>query len=61
MRTKDEILRDVGNTYLESPRSGIIPDLADVLMIEVLIDIRDILDKLMLELYRGLRSISKKD
>jgi hypothetical protein len=43
MRTKSEILREVGNAAKESPRSGIIPDLADVLMIEVLIDIRDCL------------------
>jgi len=43
MRKKDEILKEVGNAASESPRSGIIPDLADVLMIEVLIDIRDIL------------------
>lgn len=41
MRTKVEILREVGNAYKDSPRSGIIPDLADVLMIDVLIDIRD--------------------
>ena len=43
MRTKDEILKEVGSLAKENPRGGIIPDLADVLMIEVFIDIRDIL------------------
>lgn len=41
MRTKDEILKQVGELAIESPRSGVIPDLADVMIIEVLIDIRD--------------------
>ncbi|MBA7494443.1 hypothetical protein ES702_05019 [subsurface metagenome] len=45
MRTKDEILKEVGSLAKENPRGGIIPDLADVLMIEVLIDLRDILSK----------------
>jgi len=43
MRTKNEISRQIGDLSMESPRSGIIPDLADAIMIEVLIDIRDIL------------------
>jgi len=46
MRTKYEILEQVTELAIESPRSGIIPDLADALMIEVFLDIRDILDGL---------------
>jgi hypothetical protein len=42
MRSKDEILKEVGSLAKENPRGGIIPDLADVLLIEVLIDIRDL-------------------
>ena len=42
MRTKDEILNEVGSLAKANPREGIIPDLADVLMIELLVDIRDI-------------------
>ena len=42
MRTKDEILKEVGSVAKENPRGGIVPDLADVLMIEVLTDLRDI-------------------
>jgi hypothetical protein len=57
MRTKDEILKEVGSLAKENPRGGIVPDLADVLMIEALVDIRDILKeigKVALGLYNDL-------
>ena len=47
MRTKDEILREIGSLAKENPRGGIIPDLADVIMIEVFLDIRDILNGIL--------------
>jgi len=45
MRTKDEILKDLGLTDEYNPRGAIVPDLADRLMIEALIDIRDTLNE----------------
>ena len=52
MRTKDEILKEVGSLAKANPRGGIIPDLADVLMIDVLIDIRDIFPQALISLDR---------
>lgn len=59
MRTKDEILdstREDIKGWLDPQSPGL---WMEYRKIEVLIDIRDTLDKLMIELYRGLLAISK--
>ena len=61
MRTKDEILKEVGSFAKENPRGGIVPDLADVLMIEMLVDIRDILRLTEFRLAGVAKSLSKED
>jgi hypothetical protein len=61
MRTKDEILKEVGSLAKENPRGGLIPDLADVLMIEVLIDIRYILQYHLLRIGDLYSAFKEKD
>jgi len=46
MRANEDLLNDIGINKEYNPRGGIVPDLADRLMIEVFCDIRDILDNL---------------
>jgi len=60
MRTKDDILKEVGSLAKENPRGGLIPDLADVLMIEMLIDIRDILQFQLKEIDRSIQEGLRK-
>jgi len=60
MRTKNEILKKLHRNIQPGIYGGIPPDTKDSILIEVLIDIRDTLDKTMLELYRGLKSMSKQ-
>lgn len=61
MRTKEEILRNAKTDIINSKASFPTSYWLRYRELEVLIDIRDIFDKLMLELYRGLRAISKQD
>lgn len=61
MRTKDDILKEVGSLAKENPMGGIIPDLADVLMIEVFIDIRDILRDHLLRIGDLYSAFKEKD
>jgi len=61
MRTKDKILAELGKNRQPGSYGGIPQDTRDYIFIEALLDIRDTLDKIMLELYRGLRTMSKHD
>lgn len=61
MRTKDDILKELHQNRQPGMYGGIPPDTLASIQTETFIDIRDILDKLMLELYRGLRAISKQN
>jgi len=45
MRTKDDLLNSLGLTKEYNPHGGETPDAKDILLIEVLIDIRDILSQ----------------
>lgn len=61
MRTKAEILDSTERNAKKATGPVDISLIHSLHTLEVIIDIRDILDKLMLELYRGLRSISKQN
>ncbi|MBA7704205.1 hypothetical protein ES703_113006 [subsurface metagenome] len=43
MRAKEDLLNDLGITQEYNPRGGLHPDTKDVVLIEVLIDIRDLI------------------
>jgi len=61
MRTKDEILQQYTKDGLDSASDGALSMLTVINALEVLIDIRDIMDKIMIEIYRTLRYIPKKN
>lgn len=44
-KTKEELLKVLGVGADYNPHGGIVPDTKDLTMIEVLIDLRDILEK----------------
>jgi len=60
MRTKDDMLSIYKDKSVSNIKTEDLVALTEALKLEVLIDIRDILDKTMLELYRGLRAIPKQ-
>ena len=60
MRTKDEILSELHLHTLKLDPQHKELALVAIIETEVQLDIRDILDKTMLEIYRGLRYLSSK-
>ena len=61
MGIKDEIMKLVADRSKRATSPDEIKHIHSLYTLEALIDIRDILDKVMLELCRGLRAISKQD
>jgi len=47
MRTKDEIMKELGRNRQPGAYGGIPPDTRDYIFIEVMIDIRDILEGIL--------------
>jgi len=46
-KSKEALLKDLGVGAVYNPHGGIVPDTKDVTLIELLIDLRDILEKAM--------------
>jgi len=61
MRAKEDLLNDLGITQEYNPRGGLHPDTKDVVLIEVLIDIRDMIELRFCQLIDRVAALVEKD